>query len=180
MTGPPGVVSASGTLEKAIRTVSLARSAQSRRPPGTGACKVRVRELVDATKPPITKTRSSRPSAYSTWTVSSSSSPSRREAREPQTAYRTRGGPAHKPPARGSMTRMQGKVTPTKAGTTGHCIRCGEDIPLNAKKPLCPTDYKQWEKYKNHDYPEKYCYKCGREYSTTFDKPLCLPCSSAC
>ncbi len=93
------------------------------------------------------------------------SSPSRREGRG------TRGGPAQKPPARGSMTRMQGKVTPTKVGTTGHCIHCGEDISLNAKKPLCLTDYKQWDK--KHDNPEKYCHKCGREYSTTFDKPFC-------
>ena len=60
----------------------------------------------------------------------------------------------------------------------GWCIRCGKDIAFNTKEPLCPADRKVWNKpqYRNPDYPEKHCHRCGREHSTTFAKPLCLPC----
>ena len=78
------------------------------------------------------------------------------------------------PPGRAGRRPASARSKAVKA--TGHCIRCGKDIPLNAEKPLCLTDYKQWEKREKRDYPEKHCHRCGKEYSTTFAKPLCLPC----
>ena len=78
------------------------------------------------------------------------------------------------PPGRAGRRPASARSKAVKA--TGHCIRCAKDIPLNAEKPLCLTDYKQWEKREKRDYPEKHCHRCGKEYSTTFAKPLCLPC----
>ena len=62
----------------------------------------------------------------------------------------------------GTTGRRPALAQPKAVKATGHCIRCGKDIALNSKKPLCPTDYKQWEKYQRGNYPEKYCHRCGR------------------
>ena len=79
-----------------------------------------------------------------------------------------------------SITRTQRKDTPTKASTTGGaCIRCKTPISFNVEKPLCPKDYRTWNRHQDPTYPEKYCHRCGREYSTTFNEPLCLPCLTA-
>ena len=79
----------------------------------------------------------------------------------------------------GRAGQRSAAARPKAMKAPGHCIRCGKDIAFNASKPLCPTDYKQWEKYQRGNYQEKYCHKCGKEYTTTFDKPLCLPCFRA-
>ena len=43
----------------------------------------------------------------------------------------------------------------------GYCIRTGEQIPFNPKRPLSDKAYRSWSKYSNPDYPEKYCHKTG-------------------
>ena len=76
-------------------------------------------------------------------------------------------------------TPLAGGVKRSRSRTArGWCIRCGTDIPLNEDRPLCRKDYSVWNKpqYRNRDYPEKHCHRCGRERSTTFAKPLCPPC----
>jgi len=60
-----------------------------------------------------------------------------------------------------------------KAGT---CIRCGERIGFDTKRPLCEVCYPKWAKLKNEAYPEKYCHSRGKEVKSSFMRPLCLAC----
>ncbi|QXP78308.1 MULTISPECIES: phospholipase D family protein [Winogradskyella] len=43
----------------------------------------------------------------------------------------------------------------------GYCIRTGEEIAFNPKRPFCYKAYKSWAKFENYDFPEKYCHKTG-------------------
>ncbi|OAV71143.1 putative HKD family nuclease [Bacteroidales bacterium Barb6] len=54
-------------------------------------------------------------------------------------------------------------VVPPQPNTfvPGFCIRTGVPIPFNIEKPLSYDAYKQWNKYKDPDYPEKYCHFSG-------------------
>lgn len=45
---------------------------------------------------------------------------------------------------------------------TGYCIRTGNKIPFNPKKPLSDQAYKSWVQFGNPNYPEKYCHKTGK------------------
>ncbi|RLB08962.1 MAG: hypothetical protein DRG27_04995 [Deltaproteobacteria bacterium] len=58
----------------------------------------------------------------------------------------------------------------------GFCIRCGNDLKFNLKKPLCYKCFKSWKKYNNPEYTEKFCHACGTEYSSTVSKPVCYAC----
>jgi len=44
----------------------------------------------------------------------------------------------------------------------GFCIRTGEQIPFNPQRPFSNKAYESWSKFKNENYPEKYCHKTGR------------------
>lgn len=44
----------------------------------------------------------------------------------------------------------------------GFCIRTGEKIPFNPRKPFSDNAYKSWAKFENMDYPEAYCHKTGK------------------
>ncbi|PKL68224.1 MAG: hypothetical protein CVV30_09860 [Methanomicrobiales archaeon HGW-Methanomicrobiales-1] len=60
----------------------------------------------------------------------------------------------------------------------GNCIRCGTSVEFNLDKPLCNSCYSSWARYKNKNYPEKFCYTCGSSISPiSFGKPLCMKCS---
>jgi hypothetical protein len=61
----------------------------------------------------------------------------------------------------------------------GKCIRCGKDVPYNPDIPMCDGCYASWSRYKNRDYPEKYCHDCGGQKQTTIAKPVCLACYRA-
>lgn len=50
---------------------------------------------------------------------------------------------------------------PKKSLATGYCIRTGKEIPFNVEKPMCYEAYKEWSKYNNPVYPEKYCHFSG-------------------
>lgn len=63
--------------------------------------------------------------------------------------------------------------------SSGHCIRCGDDIPRNPERPLCPDCYKIWSKYEDPDYGEEHCHGCGRKSATSMRKPLCRGCYEA-
>jgi len=58
--------------------------------------------------------------------------------------------------------------------TSGYCIRTGKLIPFNPAKPMCKEAYDSWSKYKNPDYPEKYCHKTGKpsQGKTTMKNPV--------
>lgn len=45
----------------------------------------------------------------------------------------------------------------------GYCIRSGEKIPFNPKRPFSDKAYKSWAQYNNIDYKEKFCHKTGKE-----------------
>lgn len=56
----------------------------------------------------------------------------------------------------------------------GYCIRTGREIPFNSKKPFSDDAYNSWLKFKNEDYPEKYCHYSGEPSNgeTSFSKPI--------
>lgn len=53
---------------------------------------------------------------------------------------------------------------------TGYCIRTGEEIPFNLKRPYCSKAFNTWSQFGNEDYQEKYCHFSGEEShgATTF------------
>jgi phosphatidylserine/phosphatidylglycerophosphate/cardiolipin synthase-like enzyme len=76
------------------------------------------------------------------------------------------------------------KVTPNKknakfnkmSSKSGHCMRCGIDIKLDPKIPLCKKCYKSWNKFADPTYQEKFCHICGEEFKSSMEKPACLNC----
>jgi RNA polymerase-binding transcription factor DksA len=67
------------------------------------------------------------------------------------------------------------KETPTKIKrNTGFCIRTGNEIPFNIKKPMKNEAFKMWNKYKDSDYSEKYCHFSGElsKGKTSVKKPI--------
>jgi quercetin dioxygenase-like cupin family protein len=65
---------------------------------------------------------------------------------------------------------------PAQKGTTGYCIRCGAETPLNPDKPLCFKCFPVWTKYSDPTYAEKYCHVCGKESKQSLEKPVCYTC----
>ena len=65
-------------------------------------------------------------------------------------------------------------TNPIKNNELGYCIRTREKIPFNQKKPMTDKAYESWLKFKNENYPEKYCHFSGEESNgeTTFSKPI--------
>ena len=60
---------------------------------------------------------------------------------------------------------------------SGHCIRCGKDIPYNMEEPYCISCYSTWKRFRNPEYEEEYCHGCGKPgESTRIDRPLCYSC----
>lgn len=58
----------------------------------------------------------------------------------------------------------------------GYCIRCGDRKKFDFEKPLCGECYEEWAYYQNPEYEEECCHKCGRDWGTTIDRPLCTAC----
>lgn len=57
---------------------------------------------------------------------------------------------------------------------SGFCIRTGIKIPFNPEKPLSDKAFRQWNKYKDKEYPEKFCHFSGEPSNgeTTAAKPI--------
>lgn|SRR5690554_1211572 len=57
---------------------------------------------------------------------------------------------------------------------TGYCIRTGREIPFDIKKPMEVGAFKLWNKYKNPDFPERYCHFSGElsHGETSVNKPI--------
>lgn len=51
--------------------------------------------------------------------------------------------------------------------SVGYCIRTGEKIPYNPKRPLSDKAYASWSQFGNPDYPEKYCHRTGKRSNGT-------------
>jgi len=58
----------------------------------------------------------------------------------------------------------------------GHCIRCGQVIPFDPKRPYCPECYGKWAEYNNKTYIEEFCHECGERNNSSMRRPLCLAC----
>ena len=56
----------------------------------------------------------------------------------------------------------------------GYCIRTGEEVPFNLKKPFTDKAFKSWNRFKNAEFKEKYCHFSGEESSgqTTYSRPI--------
>lgn len=56
----------------------------------------------------------------------------------------------------------------------GFCIRTGKTIPFNPKYPMSKEAFDSWVKYKNRDFPERYCYQTGKSSNgkTTMNNPI--------
>mgnify|MGYP005687967471 FL=1 len=81
-------------------------------------------------------------------------------------------------PTQKKTPRTKAPARKTKQ-TTGYCLRCKADIPLNPESPYCKKCYKSWSRWKNADYAEKHCHSCGKEAETSLSRPQCLPCYRA-
>lgn len=60
--------------------------------------------------------------------------------------------------------------------SSGYCIRCGAEIPLNPNKPLCMKCYSIWAKHSDPKYQENCCHVCGKESKQSVEKPVCYSC----
>lgn len=59
----------------------------------------------------------------------------------------------------------------------GNCVRCRKVIKYApSDKPLCERCYAEWSRFRNLNYREKHCHKCGASAPTTYAKPLCPAC----
>lgn len=58
--------------------------------------------------------------------------------------------------------------------TDGFCIRTGEKIEFNIKKPFSYQAYRSWASFGNENYPENYCHKTGQKSNgkTSMRKPI--------
>jgi phosphatidylserine/phosphatidylglycerophosphate/cardiolipin synthase-like enzyme len=65
---------------------------------------------------------------------------------------------------------------PRAQSSQGHCIRCGTEIAFDHIRPYCPHDYESWKKWKDPDYEDKFCHRCGTNHPATMNKPLCRDC----
>lgn len=65
------------------------------------------------------------------------------------------------------------KINPTKI-KKGFCIRTGEQIPFNMDRPFSYNAFQSWSKYKNEEFPEKFCHFSGEnsEGKTSSKKPV--------
>jgi phosphatidylserine/phosphatidylglycerophosphate/cardiolipin synthase-like enzyme len=56
----------------------------------------------------------------------------------------------------------------------GYCIRTGVEMVFNVERPLSYEAFKEWNKYANVDYAEKYCHFSGEESrgQTSVGKPI--------
>ena len=68
-------------------------------------------------------------------------------------------------------------------GLSAFCIRCRKRIKFNDKIPMCDECYHIWQYWKNYDYEEKYCHKCGQSNGFDFislGHPICKSCENYC
>lgn len=82
----------------------------------------------------------------------------------------------------GSLPEITNKTKPKEFKSTyskpksngGYCIRCGDEIRFNIKKPLCPDCYESWDEWGNEDYPENFCHFSGEDSygDTCYEHPI--------
>ncbi len=62
----------------------------------------------------------------------------------------------------------------SKTENLGFCIRTRKQIPFNQSRPMCDEAMQSWTKYRNEDFPEKFCHFSGEPSNgqTTKAKPI--------
>mgnify|MGYP003144825287 CR=1 FL=1 len=81
---------------------------------------------------------------------------------------------AYKKVSRKTVPRQK-RVAKTNTNTAmGYCIRTGKEIAFNVKSPMDYEAYKTWNKYKDPNFPEKYCHYSGEPSNgeTSMSKPI--------
>ena len=85
-----------------------------------------------------------------------------------------------KSPAKKSTRYKSSKSKPKPKVTKGYCIKCGNRKKYDFKKPMCKDcyyesdPYDEWEdEWEDED---GCCHKCGKDWDTTVDAPLCISC----
>ncbi|MGO2102879.1 MAG: phospholipase D family protein [Psychroflexus halocasei] len=70
--------------------------------------------------------------------------------------------------------RNSSQANQSKPQKSGYCIRTGHEISFNIEKPMSYESFKMWNKYKNPDFPEKYCHFSGEPShgKTSVNKPI--------
>jgi hypothetical protein len=63
-----------------------------------------------------------------------------------------------------------------KASFQSVCIRGGEPIPYDRKKPYCPKHYYEWAETKDRRQLEVYCHRCGGKFASSLAEPICEMC----
>lgn len=65
-------------------------------------------------------------------------------------------------------------VDQRKSKIPGYCIRTGKTIKFNPKRPFTAEAYKEWAKFKNPDFKEKFCHFSGEPSNgdTNLLKPI--------
>lgn len=74
-----------------------------------------------------------------------------------------------------NYTKTTKKTTSNvKNNRLGYCIRTGKEIPFNIEMPFSSKAYTSWNKYKDENYPEKFCHFSGEhsEGKTSFKNPI--------
>jgi phosphatidylserine/phosphatidylglycerophosphate/cardiolipin synthase-like enzyme len=74
-----------------------------------------------------------------------------------------------------SVASSEGKEkNKTTKSQKGFCIRTGVEIPFNMEKPFSPKAFESWNKYRDEEYPEKYCHYSSEPSNgeTSFIKPV--------
>lgn len=78
-------------------------------------------------------------------------------------------------PKRGVLGKAADRFKKATA-PTGHCLRCGTDVPLDPEAPYCKKCFGSWVRFKNPTYEEAHCHACGKDHKSSLKKPVCLPC----
>ncbi|WP_460218551.1 phospholipase D family protein [Psychroserpens sp. MEBiC05023] len=73
-----------------------------------------------------------------------------------------------------SKNKMPERVNQDYDSKMGYCIRTGEKITFNPKKPMSYKSFQSWVQFENYDFPEKYCHKSGKESfgKTSMSNPI--------
>lgn len=86
------------------------------------------------------------------------------------------GGPSFKGQTLARRKRHPARMVDANQPKEGFCIRCKTGLAANLEKPYCQKHFRSWKRYKNDEYGEKFCHRCGNENGTTMRDPLCPIC----
>lgn len=74
----------------------------------------------------------------------------------------------------GTMTAQGKKIIEATLKGKGYCIRTGAEIPFNIQQPLSSKAFESWAKFKDDEYPEKFCHFSGEpsKGETCYGRPI--------